>query len=563
MGIFGVNRTSSKQIHYSLLTDSSSLADSSFSTRNNLQLNLTRSYSALFLVMALFILTVSSVSKAQTALASNIQTYQQLTSQAPHDPNAWIGLGQAYIDLYKTNSFEDLLTLAYDSFWEAVRLDYKLFEGHFGLGIIEFERGNLEAALFAFDQLASLHPERFDGHYNRAVALVALEQADEAVDAFNNAIDEAEPEASIEELISAYSGLAGQLRVVEDFDQAVDAYTAAIELSQEKLGTVDPQLSFLRSQALVDAGRGVEALADLSELDKTSGDVKYSSLVADVYIQAGQIDYARRALQSAERQAAQAGDIEVRSDIIVKMGLLEASLGNKTAAQTAYQNATRVNSNSWQAFYQLGLMYLENGQTEFAYNTLQNARRIEPNSSEINLALASVSDQLNRSQEAQQYSEQALALLPDNSPYRYDADFILGRTAFRSGDYATAQELLSPLLDIDASNPELQLWMGLTSYQLEEFDDAVEYIERATFLNPESLEARVNLGAAYLAAERYQDSQLVYELLIEETGGDADTFYNLGWAFLLQEDAEQAKEVWEQSAATGYQPASEALSEYF
>ncbi len=508
-------------------------------------------------------MTVSSVSKAQTALASNIQSYQQLTSQAPHDPTAWIGLGQAYIDLYKTNSFEDLLTLAYDSFWEAVRLDYKLFEGHFGLGIIEFERGNLEAALFAFDQLASLHPERFDGHYNRAVALVALGQADEAVDAFNNAIDEAEPEASIEELISAYSGLAGQLRVTEDFDQAVDAYTSAIELSEEKLGTVDPQLTFLRSQALVDGGRGVEALADLSELDKLSGDVKYSSLVADVYIQAGQIDYARRALQSAERQAAQAGDIEVRSDIIVKMGLLEASLGNKTAAQTAYQNATRVDSNSWPAFYQLGLMYLENGQTEFAYNTLQNARRIEPNSSEINLALASVSDQLNRSQEAAQYSQQALALLPDSSPLRYDADFILGRTAFRSGDYATAQEVLAPLLDIDASNPELQLWMGLTSYQLEEFDDAVEYIERATFLNPESLEARVNLGAAYLAAERYQDAQLVYELLIEETGGDADTFYNLGWAFLLQEDAEQAKEVWEQSAATGYQPASEALSEYF
>jgi len=526
MGNSSVFRTSSNQTH-------SKLTESYSSTCHSPDLSLTRvSFMGLF-VLVLFTLLLSSVSvsKAQTSLASNIQTYQQMTSQAPHDPNAWIGLGQAYIDLYKTNSFEDLLTLAYDSFWEAVRLDYKLFEGHFGLGIVEFERGNLEAALFAFDQLASLHPERFDGHYNRAVALVALEQPDEAVDAFNNAIDEAEPEASIEEVISAYSGLAGQLRLVEDFDQAVDAYTSAIEISEEKLGTVDPQLSFLRSQALVDAGRGVEALADLSELDKTDGNVKYSSLVADVYIQAGQIDYARRALQSAERQAAQAGDIEVRSDIIVKMGLLEASLGNMTAAQTAYQNATRVNSQSWQGFYQLGLLYLENGQTEYAYNTLLNAQRIEPNSSEVNLALASVSDQLNRSQEAAQYSQQALALLPDSSPYRHNADFILGRTAFRSGNYEAAQELLAPLLDIDASNPELQLWMGLTSYQLEEFDDAVEYIERATFLNPESLEARVNLGAAYLAAERYQDAQLVYELLIEETGGDADTFYNLGWAF--------------------------------
>ncbi len=514
------------------------------------------------LVLA-FAISGLGVAKAQTALAGNIQTYQQLTSQAPHDPNAWIGLGQAYLDLYKTNAFEDLLTLAYDSFWEAVRLDYKLFEGHFGLGIIEFERGNLDAALFAFDQLANLHPERFDGHYNRAVALVALEQHQEAADAFQQAISEAEPEASVEELVSAYSGLAGQLRLVGSFDQAVEAYTSAIEISEEKLGVVDSELSFMRSQALVDSGRGVEALADLSELEKANGDIKYSSLVADVYIQAGQIDYARRALQSAERQAAQAGDLEARAEIITKMGLLEASLGNQTAAQTAFQNATRVNSDAWQAFYQLGLIYLENGQTEFAYNTLQNALRIKQDSSEIYLALAGVSDQLNRSQEARQYSQRAIALLPDNSPYKFDADFILGRTAFRSGDYETAQELLAPLLDIDASNPDLQLWMGLTSYQLEEFDDAVEYLERATFLNPESLEAQVNLGAAYLAAERYQDAQLVYELLIEQTGGDADTFYNLGWAFLLQESPEQAKEVWEQSAATGYQPASEALSEYF
>ena len=47
-------------------------------------------------------------------------------------------------------------------------------------------------------------------------------------------------------------------------------------------------------------------------------------------------------------------------------------------------------------------------------------------------------------------------------------------------------------------------------------------------LDPESVEARINLGAAYLAAERYEDAELVYELLIQQTGGDADTLLQLG-----------------------------------
>jgi len=109
----------------------------------------------------------------------------------------------------------------------------------------------------------------------------------------------------------------------------------------------------------------------------------------------------------------------------------------------------------------------------------------------------------------------------------------------------------------------LQLWLGLSSYQLEAFDDATQYLERATFLDSESLDARINLGAAYLASERFEDAQLVYELIIEQIGGDADTYYNLGWALLMQNKLDQAKEAWEQSANVGYQPASEALNEYF
>ena len=79
--------------------------------------------------------------------------------QAPNDAGAWANLGRVYLDGYALDKTrKDFLNLAYDSFWEAVRIDYRLFEGHFGLGTVEFERGDYQAALFAFKQFGGNIP---------------------------------------------------------------------------------------------------------------------------------------------------------------------------------------------------------------------------------------------------------------------------------------------------------------------------------------------------------------------------------------------------------------------
>ena len=351
--------------------------------------------------------------------------------------------------------------------------------------------------------------------------------------------------------------MAGQLKILNDYDAVVEAYGGALELNED-----DPELLFLHSEALYSSGKGLSALANLADLESAYEDSRYSILIADIYVQAEQFDYAKRSLERARLKANQMGDSQAEAKILVKQGLLERNLGEETEAARAFQVATTIDPLSWQAFYQLGLSYLDSAQPENALNTFLNALYLENESGELHFALATVYDQLNHIAEAGRHADLALQYLPESSEFLFKAKLIKGRNLYRLGDYLTAKEVLEELAEVNSDDAELQLWLGLTEYQLENYDEATAHYEQAVRLD-ESLEAQVNLGAAYLAAQRYADAEIVYEVLVEKNEYDPESHYNLGWALLLQSKFEEAQEAWQKSFELGYQPAQEALSEYF
>src|SRR5699024_768731 len=129
---------------------------------------------------------------------------------------------------------------AKDSFLEAIALDYRAGDAHFGLALAEFERGDYPAALFEFSEVSRLYPERFDAHFNRGVALAKLRRYDEAAEAFREALAHTE-EASPSQQTEAQMGLAAQLKRAEDYAGAAEAYAAALELRPG-----DEELTYLK-----------------------------------------------------------------------------------------------------------------------------------------------------------------------------------------------------------------------------------------------------------------------------------------------------------------------------
>ena len=76
------------------------------------------------------------------------------------------------------------------------------------------------------------------------------------------------------------------------------------------------------------------------------------------------------------------------------------------------------------------------------------------------------------------------------------------------------------------------------------------------------MDARLNLGAAYLATERYADAESVYALLVQQNPEDAEAHYNLGWALFSQDRVSEAEAAWATASELGYEPAGTALAEY-
>lgn len=469
---------------------------------------------------------------------------------AADDPRAWVALGNALLD-------EGDAEGAKTAFLEAVAVEYRSCDGHYGLGLAEFERGDFAAALFAFNEVTRLCEERFDGHYNRGVALSRLRRPAEAAGAFQDAIDQAEPEASPDDRVDAWVALAGQRKRTGEYRAAADAYDSALTIRP-----TDDELVFLRGDALWRADAGLEALPDLIDLEGRTRDYRVSALVADVYVGEGQVDYALRYLQRALARAESDADASAQANLLVKLGLLQRSLGRDAEATASFRSAARLDGGSWEAHYNLGVSLLEAGQTKDALDPLTTADELAPESGEVALALATVHDLLGRPGEAFAAARRALATLADAESI-VEARFIAGRAAYQLGDYGTSRGQLEQVVDARPASAAVQLWAGLAAYQQGDFAAAVPYYERAVQLDPNDPTARVNLGAAYLASERYQDAETVYQLLVEQDPRDAESLYNLGWALIGQERRAPARDAWAGACEVGYRPACDAIADYF
>ena len=487
------------------------------------------------------------------AVAERLERLQTRVQNTPEDLNAWLDLGQLQLGARQ-------LGKAKTSFLEAVALDYLSADAHFGLGLTEYTRADFRAALFEFGEVTRLFPERFDGHFNRAVTLAQLGRSEQAVAAFQEALVQASPEAGREQRADAQLGLAGQLERLGRFDEAAEAYTAAIGFRGRT-----PELLLARSNALYRAGRGLEALPALTELEAEGADPRPSALIADIYLQANQTDYALNALQRARRRAAAAGSAQVEADVLLQLGLLQRNLGRSQAATRSFEAAAALTP-SGSAFYNLGVSLLESGEPQRALGPLQNALNAERArgraSGEVFLALATAYDQLGQSEAARRTADAAAARLK-TPRLRLDAAAISGRALYRSGNLRGALIALREVAKARPNDAEAQLWVGLAYYEQGDFTEAISYYERATTLDPDNLDARLNLGAAYLAAERYADAESVYALITRQNAEDAEAFYNLGWSLYSQGRGEEAQGAWTRASELGYEPAQAALSEYF
>jgi len=109
----------------------------------------------------------------------------------------------------------------------------------------------------------------------------------------------------------------------------------------------------------------------------------------------------------------------------------------------------------------------------------------------------------------------------------------------------------------ETGNFEAQMTAGDLYYQIQRFDGAIEFYEKARKLRPEANEPLIKLGNTYFDAERYEDAERQYSTVLKRTPNDVNVRTDLGLTFYLRTPRDVDRAIQEYNTALKIDPSSE------
>jgi len=142
------------------------------------------------------------------------------------------------------------------------------------------------------------------------------------------------------------------------------------------------------------------------------------------------------------------------------------------------------------------------------------------------------------------------ALPPDHPPLAANSDAAQG-VPLPQIMQAIEKAKLQPG-DFDA-----QMTAGDLYYQIQRFDDAIVFFEKADKLRPDQTETVIKLGNAYFDAERYEDAEESYQAALKKTPDNVNLRSDFGLTFFLRTPRDIQRAIKEYNLALAIEPDSE------
>jgi tetratricopeptide (TPR) repeat protein len=142
--------------------------------------------------------------------------------------------------------------------------------------------------------------------------------------------------------------------------------------------------------------------------------------------------------------------------------------------------------------------------------------------------------------------QQNPALPPDHPPINSNAE--------AAGPDMQAVQAAITQAKSEQDNFEAQMRAADYSYQVQRFDDAVQFLRRANQLRPDDYETIVQLGNTNYDAGRYEEAEKWYTAALQKKADDVNVRTDLGLTFLLREPADLDRAVKEFRASLERDP---------
>ena len=174
-----------------------------------------------------------------------------------------------------------------------------------------------------------------------------------------------------------------------------------------------------------------------------------------------------------------------------------------SCAATAFESATRLDPNSWQSHYDLGIALLSSGKFSRAAAELQNASGLKPGSEQILLPLGAALSDMNQQDEAIKVFNSDLKINPQ-SVKALDG---LTKSLIAEKRYTAAiAELKNAPLD-----EVLQLNLAVAYSKNGDTDDALKTVSAIVKEHPDYAQAQFNLGVIYTQQDRFGEAAQAFQ----------------------------------------------------
>ncbi|MGC2185080.1 MAG: tetratricopeptide repeat protein [Terriglobales bacterium] len=387
-----------------------------------------------------------------------------------------------FVSAQKALTAGDLPTAA-EKLRQAVQADPKFAPAYLLLGLTEFRLGDMARAIENYKRALELQPRSFSGHYNLALAYLRGHRLEEG-------------RSQLEQAVKLDPGQA---------DAAYDLGIVLLELRQpvaalphliraRRLNPRRPDVAFNIVRAELEAGRVAEARAEAQATAKRlSADFQWNAALGQLFLKNAQPRDAATYFRAAS--LVRPGDIEIR--------------------------------------HQLGLAYLASGQASQVLDLIA-----EPKTADDHYLRGSAFYLDHRFSDADQESEQALALAPDNPQVLVLRTRLLQRAGLQDAAVELAQKAMAQAPQWD----EPYYLAGVSLYFIRRYAEAEQNLARAAELNPSSARTLFLKAVALVSQGKHAEAEQCFRRAIALDPNNARFRCHLGIFLMRQNEYPEAEE---------------------